>query len=146
MPEDPQTKCIRPRFVHPWSWVLTKTTKIDSGLGFEYMGSRIRRTTATWWRLHKLAVTQTNYVRLEPSLSHALRQILFSAFKCKNLSVPSSTPSLARCWRVVTGAPNLKTLPLVPACSSGWKCRVGCRDHVHVCALGWDANHAGRQI
>jgi hypothetical protein len=49
MPEDPQTKCIRPQFVHPWSWVLPKTTKIDSGLGFEYMVSRIRRTAATWW-------------------------------------------------------------------------------------------------
>jgi len=73
MPEDPQTKCICPRFVHPWSWVLPKTTKIDSGLSFEYMVSRIRRTAATWWRLHKLAVTQTNYVRQEPKSESRLK-------------------------------------------------------------------------
>ena len=75
--EDPQTKCIRPRFVHYWSWVLTKTTKIDSGLGFESMVSRIRITTTTWWRLHKLAVSQTNYVRQEPKSESRLKTFYF---------------------------------------------------------------------
>jgi len=61
----------------PLSWVLTKTTKIDSGLGFEFMVSRIRRTTTTWWRLHKLSVTQTNYVRQEPKSESRIKTFYF---------------------------------------------------------------------
>lgn len=66
----------------PLSLVLTKITKIDPGLGFEFLVSRIRRTTTTWWRLHKLAKRRRITSDKNPSLSHAVRQILFSAFEC----------------------------------------------------------------
>lgn len=99
--EDHQTKRIRPRYVHPWSWVLTKTTKIDSSLGFEFTVSRIRRTTTTWWRLHKLAVTQTNYVRQEPKSESRLKTFYFRPLRVEPFRTflrtkPSTLLPLAR--------------------------------------------------